>query len=169
MATKSTDQGWPPPPIRSKCLERVSSRYVRRRMAAALLARVGMIQSAAAKTVPRNLGPDSSRGAGPVLTVRRSRPVYPDTQTCSVSIGMSKGAECSLVQCSRLSPALLAGAPRNRAVPARRLQSRPSGTPDHTDDYYFAKFVPPTVAGGRVFLATAPPPGIPGKVIVYGK
>src|SRR5882757_6827481 len=56
MATKSTDQGWPPPPIKSKCLERVSSRYVRRRMAAALLARVGMIQSAAAKTVPRILG-----------------------------------------------------------------------------------------------------------------
>lgn len=44
-----------------------------------------------------------------------------------------------------------------------------TGTPDLTDDYYFAKFVPPTVAGGRVFLATAPPPGIPGKVIVYGK
>jgi outer membrane protein assembly factor BamB len=44
-----------------------------------------------------------------------------------------------------------------------------TGTPDHTDDYYFAKFVPPTVAGGRVFLATAPPPSIPGKVIVYGK
>ena len=44
-----------------------------------------------------------------------------------------------------------------------------TGTPDHTDDYYFAKFVPPTVAGGRVFLATASPPGIPGKVIVYGK
>jgi hypothetical protein len=46
-----------------------------------------------------------------------------------------------------------------------------TGTPDHTDDYYFAHFVPPTVAGGRVFLATAPPPWIPGggKVIVYGK
>jgi hypothetical protein len=43
-----------------------------------------------------------------------------------------------------------------------------TGTPDHTDDYYFAKFVPPTVAGGLVFLATAPPPWIPGKVIVYG-
>jgi hypothetical protein len=41
---------------------------------------------------------------------------------------------------------------------------------EHTDDYYFAKFVPPTVAGGLVFLATAPPPWIPdGKVIVYGK
>ena len=45
-----------------------------------------------------------------------------------------------------------------------------TGTPDHTDDYYFANFVPPTVAGGRVFLATAPPWFIPdGKVIVYGK
>jgi hypothetical protein len=45
-----------------------------------------------------------------------------------------------------------------------------TGTLDHTDDYYFAKFVPPTVAGGRVFLATAPPAFIPdGKVIVYGK
>jgi hypothetical protein len=43
-----------------------------------------------------------------------------------------------------------------------------TGTLAHTDDYYFAKFVPPTVAGGRVFLATAPPPWIPGKVIVYG-
>ena len=31
MATKSTDQEWPPPPIKSKCLEPVSSRYVRRR------------------------------------------------------------------------------------------------------------------------------------------
>src|SRR6266478_3000711 len=50
-ATRSIDQGWPPPPIRSKCLERASSRYVLRRMAAALLARV-LIQSAAAKTVP---------------------------------------------------------------------------------------------------------------------
>ncbi len=53
MATKSIDQGWALPPTKSKCLERVSSRYVRRRMAAALLARVGMIQSANAKTVPR--------------------------------------------------------------------------------------------------------------------
>jgi hypothetical protein len=44
-----------------------------------------------------------------------------------------------------------------------------TGTPDHTDDYYFAKYVPPTVAGGQVFLATAPPPWLPGKVIVYGK
>jgi hypothetical protein len=45
-----------------------------------------------------------------------------------------------------------------------------TGTPDHTEDYYFAKFVPPTVAGGRVFLSTAPPAWIPGggKVIVYG-
>ena len=38
-----------------------------------------------------------------------------------------------------------------------------------TDDYYLAKFVPPTVAGGRVFLAAAPPWWIQGKVIVYGK
>ena len=46
-----------------------------------------------------------------------------------------------------------------------------TGTPNDTDDYYFTKFVPPTVAGGRVFLSTAPPPWIPGggKVIVYGK
>jgi len=40
MATKSIDQGWQPPPIKWKCREWASSRYVWRRMAAALLARV---------------------------------------------------------------------------------------------------------------------------------
>src|SRR5260221_3924709 len=77
MATKSTDQGWPPPPTKSKCLERVSSRYVRRRMAAALLARVGIgsigcCQKSSSQFRPRLV----PRGAGPVLTVRRSLPVY---------------------------------------------------------------------------------------------
>src|SRR5260221_3103107 len=77
MATKSTDQGWPPPPTKSKCLERVSSRYVRRRMAVALIAGVGIgsigcCQKSSSQFRPR-LGP---RGAGPVLTVRRSLPVY---------------------------------------------------------------------------------------------
>jgi hypothetical protein len=33
-----------------------------------------------------------------------------------------------------------------------------------SDDYWFAKFVPPTIANGRVFLPTAS-----GKVMVYGR
>jgi hypothetical protein len=86
MATKSTDQWWPPPPIKSKCLERVSSRYVRRRMAAALLARVGMIQSAAAKKVPRSLGPASF----PRRRARSDRAPITSGPTCSVSIGLSR-------------------------------------------------------------------------------
>jgi hypothetical protein len=39
VATKSTAQGLSPPPTKSKCLELFLSRYVRMRMAAALLAR----------------------------------------------------------------------------------------------------------------------------------
>src|SRR5258705_4068377 len=39
--TRSIDQGCPRPPIRSRCLERLSSRYVWRCMAAALLVSVG--------------------------------------------------------------------------------------------------------------------------------
>jgi hypothetical protein len=31
------------------------------------------------------------------------------------------------------------------------------------EQYWFAKFVPPTIANGRVFLAT-----VSGKVLVYG-
>ena len=34
--TRSIDQGWLPPPVKSNCLERLSSRCVRRRMAALL-------------------------------------------------------------------------------------------------------------------------------------
>jgi outer membrane protein assembly factor BamB len=34
----------------------------------------------------------------------------------------------------------------------------------HRDDYYFSKFVPPTIANGNVYLPTAS-----GKVIVYGR
>src|SRR6202140_3607602 len=48
-----------------------------------------MIQSGAAKTVPRNLGPDSfPRGGGPVSDRAPVTSGLPDKQTCSVSTSM---------------------------------------------------------------------------------
>ena len=37
-------------------------------------------------------------------------------------------------------------------------------SPDSEKDFWFAKFVPPTIANGRVFLATGS-----GKVMVYDR
>jgi len=104
MATKSTDQGWPPPPTKSKCLERVSSRYVRRRMAAALLARVGIgsigcCQKSSSQFRPRLV----PRGAGPVLTVRRSLPVYLTNRHARCRSAGLKGANRTLLDAAGTS------------------------------------------------------------------
>jgi hypothetical protein len=107
------------------------------------------------------------------LTVDGVRPgagvLFASVQRCRSNAADPSFHECSLARCRATADCAEQRFGMLRAFDPMTLrelwnnQGDRFGTPE-SKDYWFAKFVPPTIAHGCVFLATAS-----GRVLVYGK